>query len=269
MEFEYKENIPYITETNRIKEKENPNNSKSYLLATENKKLIDTDMKNDYNTKNNKCFNLLLLGGRKVGKTGFVNRVCDDIFNKNYTETICCDKRVKNIKFNENDVFKINFYELGKFDFESNKQTLIEYLKIAHCCIFVFAADDLVISDIEKYFTLLSQNNDTLYYLIINKIDFTRNAKFDSLYLKTNTDKLLNQFKDKEIIINKIFETSCIDENKETISSAWMDILKSLLETEVYNNGIKNEIWNQKSKLSDKFLTFKYNLPNKKKCCEC
>lgn len=118
-------------------------------------------------------YKLLILGDSSVGKTCFLLRYCDNLYNENHIATIGVDYRVKNIEI-ENSKIKLQVWDTaGQDRFKSITKS---YYKGAHGILLLFD-----ITSRESFHNIRSwvdtiKNNTVIgapIILIANKIDLT------------------------------------------------------------------------------------------------
>jgi small GTP-binding protein len=205
-------------------------------------------------------FKILFLGDMKVGKTSLISMICDNVYKQKYLKTICCDTRFKKFKINERFI-NIQFYDIGgDINFEINFEKIVEYMKIAHSCVFVTDMGKLTsLTRIEKF---VAATLNTPNFLIMNKTDLINSDKTHKIL--SSKSPQVAEFQ-KNANISKIFETSL--KEVESIQKCFNSMLISLVE--FYENEKNVIMYMEKFRSDNVNIDIKYKINKKKKNCWC
>ncbi|XP_042196694.1 ras-related protein Rab-7L1 isoform X2 [Callorhinchus milii] len=79
-------------------------------------------------------FKVIVIGQFRVGKTSFIQRYVNGLFTENYKATVGVDFAMKTIKWTENDIVRLQFWDIqGQED--TTKMTRAFYKNAAACLI--------------------------------------------------------------------------------------------------------------------------------------
>jgi small GTP-binding protein len=255
---------------NKIPNKDTPSERSSNVLAEEEIDLKNIDQNLKFN-KNEFQFKILFLGDTKVGKTSLISMICDGYVNNTYTKTLCCDVRKKVFKIGQTTT-EIKFFDIGDVDLEFNLSSILEYLSIVHCCIYV--VDSTRPSSLDKIEKILKnlKNHNMINVLALNKIDLVESVSQANRknMLSIKSQKIIefdrnfntNEFK----LFSKIVQTSV--KNNQTVQDLFNSVLNSLID---YYSEEKNfEFYLKKCDSEENKIFFKYKMRKNMKnrvCC--
>jgi hypothetical protein len=215
-------------------------------------------------------FNILILGMFGVGKTKTLNFICDNFtkeknsLNNIYIPTIGTDLQIKKFRIDEK-IIKINFYDIGKFDFDLNHTQMIEYFNLAHACIYVIDSQkEESISLVEK-FTSLNPNNDQMVnYLILNKNLQNPNSSTPDTVTK-ETKRIKNMLNCEHCHFNKCFQSSIVEKN--SYKNFFNFMLNDCID--FFKGEDRGKLYKEKNKLDNKNIFFRYRKSRKNTKCWC
>lgn len=202
------------------------------------------DKKKYYSDKNKAEFiyKILLLGDTSVGKTCFLLRYCDDIYNESHIATIGLDYRVKPVELNKRKI-KLQIWDTaGQDRFRSITQS---YYKGSHGILLIYDVEnESSFQNIKQWVIQIREYSpkEVILVLVANKID-TTNRQVDQkegedfakernlIYIEASAKEGINVNEAFELLYKSIYEgglgrevkdkTSIkIDEKHDNVSSS-------------------------------------------------
>jgi len=249
---------------------ETPSERSSNALAEEEIDLNNLDRNLKFN-KNEFQFKILFLGDTKVGKSSLISLICDGIVNNTYIKTLCCDVRKKIFRIGQTTT-EVKFFDIGDVDLEFNLYSILEYLSIVHCCIYV--VDSTRPSSLEKIEKIVKnlKNRNLINVLALNKIDLVESVSQANRknMLSVKSQKIIdfdrNFNTDQLKLFSKIVQTSV--KKNQTVQDLFNFVLNSLID--FYSEEKNYEFYIKKRDSEENKIFFKYKMRKNFKnsvCC--
>ncbi len=143
---------------------------------------------------------VVILGDAKTGKSAFIIRAVDDqFFGDEYSQTIGVDFALKSIKIDEENLFRMHFWDVGGE--YSLRHTTFGYIKGAVACVFVVDATRFeTIEGMQQWYKTLKETNphikSTIFptMIIVNKMDLIKDNDIAPLKQKVEAAAKKMQF---------------------------------------------------------------------------
>ena len=208
--------------------------------------------------ENEEGINIMTLGKSSIGKTSFITRFTEDIFQSSYFATVGIDykTRIINIK---NEQYKLIFYDTAGQ--EKYKSLSLNMIKKAHGIIIMYDITDK--SSFDSVPEILNnikelKGNDFPMILLGNKIDREEERQIS----KEEGEKLARE--------NEIDFYEISNKDGTNVQEAGMDLVSIIIERRKRNEDSIDKSYNIKtSQISNVSMISKYSNFDSDRCSRC